>query len=73
MHLMIFKCNIIQDKRRHIQHGISDSQVLTVAKGELRMEELWMYIYIYCIYIQLNELIYIYTYIIELMSVQMLC
>ncbi len=32
MYLMIFKCSIIQDKRSLIQQGISESQVLTLAK-----------------------------------------
>ncbi len=38
MYLMIFKCNIIQE-RSLIQQGISESQVLTVRKEELGMEE----------------------------------
>ncbi len=38
MYLMIFKCNIIQE-RSLIKQGISESQVLTVRKEELGMEE----------------------------------
>ncbi len=38
MYLMIFKCIIIQEKSL-IQQGISESQVLTVRKEELGMEE----------------------------------
>ncbi len=37
-YLMLFKCNIIQEISL-IQQGISESQVLTVRKEELGMEE----------------------------------
>ncbi len=38
MYLMLFKCIIIQEKSL-IQQGISESQVLTVRKEKLGMEE----------------------------------